>query len=298
MTQPLSGLDANLLVVVDALLSERSVERAGRKVGLSASAASHALARARAALGDPLLVRAGRGMVLSPRAEQLAPRLREGLSLLARALERPRALDLSSETRALRLAAVDFAQSDAVLRLVASLRREAPRVSVTVTPFVEASLAALRAGELDLALAASGKISGFESQALSREPFTCLVRRGHPLLSGRVTPRRFAAADHVLISPRGRVVGAVDHALRRRGLRRSVALVVPTFLAAAQAAAESDLVLTCALRSAERATSWLPLQVLEPPVAIAPFTLSAFWHARQSGDPFLEHVRRVLAAPA
>ncbi|MBK8938055.1 MAG: LysR family transcriptional regulator [Polyangiaceae bacterium] len=295
MGQALSGLDVNLLVVLDALLAERSVERAARRVGLSSSAASHALARAREVLGDPLLVRAGRGMVLSPRAESMAPRLREGLAAISRAIERPRELDLAREERAVRLAAVDFAQSHAVLHLTATLRAQASKVSITVLPFTDGSLAALRAGELDLALAASGPLAGFESRAVCSERFVCLLRRGHPS-RGRLTLARFAAAEHVLVSPRGRVAGAADKALRRRGLKRTVALVVPSFMAAALAVAQSDLVLTCAARSAKQAMAWLPVEAVDPPLKLAPITLTMLWHARTSGDAFLEHVRGVLAA--
>jgi molybdenum-dependent DNA-binding transcriptional regulator ModE len=199
MGQALSGLDVNLLVVLDALLAERSVERAARRVGLSSSAASHALARAREVLGDPLLVRAGRGMVLSPRAESMAPRLREGLAAISRAIERPRELDLAREERAVRLAAVDFAQSHAVLHLTATLRAQRPRSPSRCCPSPTAPSRRCARGSSTSRWRRAGLSPASSPAPCAASGSSACCGRGHPS-RGRLTLARFAAAEHVLVS--------------------------------------------------------------------------------------------------
>jgi len=294
----LAGVDANLFVVMNELLAEENVGRAARRVGLSASAMSHALARLRELFGDPILVRSGQKMVATARAREVAPRLREGLALVAQALARPVAFEPSKERRPLRVAAVDFAQNDVVLRLIACLQREAPLVDVAVFPFASSVLKDFASGDLDIGLAASRRFKGLMTRALAQEPFSCVARRGHPALRAKLTAKRFASLEHVMISPRGPVQGAADQALKRLGYKRRVSLVVPTFLAAALAVVQSDRVLTCATSSARQAAKWLELEVFAPPLKLAPFGLGMFWHERTDADPFLAFVRERLATLA
>ncbi len=292
-TPSLAGVDANLLVAVDALLSEAHVGRAAKRVGLSASAMSHALGRARELVGDPLLVRVGRSMVPTPRARAMAPALREGLARAAAALASPAPFDPANETRSLRIAATDHALLAVGARLWRKLSERAPSVDVVVHPFT-GSFVDLATGDLDVALAVHGTPRGISSRAFLREPFTCVLRKRHPALGRRLTLRRFAELDHVLISPRGRVRGAVDRALAEHGLRRRVAFVAPTFLAAAQVVATSDLVLTCSERSAREAAARMGLVIVAPPLPVPPFDVGMFWHERHEHDPFLRWVRELL----
>jgi DNA-binding transcriptional LysR family regulator len=294
-SSPLARVDANLLVALEALLTEVHVGRAARRMGVSASAMSHTLGRLRELVGDPLLVRTGQRMSLSPRARELATPLRDGLGLLATALARPSELDPKRERRTVRIAAVDFAQTLLLPELVGLLAREAPGIDVVVTPFGESSVRDLATGELDVALAMHRSTSGLRSRVIHEEPFISCVRRGHPVLHERLTPRRFAALEHVLISPRGRVVGAVDDALRARGLKRRVVAVVTTFVAAALVVASSDLVLTCAERSGTYAKQWLGLQLIRPPITLAPARLGMYWHERHTADALLGWLRERIA---
>jgi DNA-binding transcriptional LysR family regulator len=296
---PLAHVDANLLVALEALLAEENVGRAARRMGVSASAMSHTLARLRELVGDPLLVRAGQRMTLTDRARGLVGPLRDGVGSFATVLARPVALDLRREQRTVRVASVDFAQSMLVPRLANVLASEAPGIDLVVKPFADRSLEELTAGEVDLVLCLQRTSTGLRSRTIHEEPFVCCVRRGHPLLRERLGVRRFAALDHVLISPRGRVRGAVDDALRGHGLRRRVAVVVTTFMAAALLVAASDLVLTCAATSALEAERHFGLQSFRPPLAIAPARMGMFWHARQHDDPCLAWFRdRVAEVPA
>jgi DNA-binding transcriptional LysR family regulator len=293
-SSPLAGLDANLLVAIDALLAEGHVGRAARRLGLSPSAMSHALARARALVGDPLLIRTAGGMVLTARARAIAPGLREGLARAAAAVAPPVAFDPAAEETTLRIAAADFPLLVLAAPLMRALAVRAPRVDVIVVPFA-GQLGVLASGEVDVALAAHRVSPRYRCRVLAHEPFACVVRRGHPALARPMTVRRWAALGHVLVSPRGRVRGAVDRALASRGLRRRVAFVSPTFLGAAQVVAATDLVLTCGARSAAEAAPRLGLHVFTPPVPVEPFPLGMFWHQRQDADPFLAWTRSLLA---
>lgn len=292
---PLLGIDANLLVALEALLAEAHVGRAAKRMAVSQSAMSHTLARLRELMGDPLLVRTGQRMSLTPRARELAGPVGEGVGLLARALVRPTAMDPAKERRTIRIASVDYAQSLLVPELTVSLAKDAPGLDIVVTPFGDGTMRGLVAGDLDLALAMHRSASGMKSRVIHEEPFVSCVRRGHPALRERMTTKRFAALDHVLISPRGRVSGAVDDALRARKLERRVVAVVNTFLAAALVVARTDLVLTCAARSAEQAKAWFGVQTFVPPISLAPARLGMYWHERHQADALLGWVRERIA---
>lgn len=295
---PLAGIDLNLLVALDALLVDANVGLAARRVGLSASAMSHALGRLRTLLDDPIVVRAGQKMVPTPRALGLAKPLREGLTLLSQAVAPPAPFDPAKETREVRIAAIDFAQNQLLPRLLATLRVQAPEVDVAFGPFEPRALKDLAMGDVDLVFALHRSISGLHSKLIAEEPFESVVRRGHPALTGRLTPAAFAALPHVLISSPGRPGGAVDKALDALGLTRRVALVVPTFTAAAIAVSESDMVLTGAAREARRMCAMMPLDRFKPPVTLAPFALGMFWHERTTSDPFLTWLRERVTEAA
>ena len=288
---PLASVDANLLVALEALLGEVNVGRAARRMGVSASAMSHTLARLRELLGDPLLVRTGQRMSLTPRGRALLPAVKDGVAAFATAIAAPPELDLAGERRTITIASVDYAQSMLLPELVARLAREAPGIDLVIKPFADGSMRELVSGELELVLCMQRSSTGLKSRRIHEEAFVSCVRSGHPILGERLTVKRFAALDHVLISPRGRVMGAVDEALRARGLRRQVKVVVSTFMAAALLVAKSDLVLTCATRSAAQAEKWLDLQVLRPPLSIPTARLGMYWHDRQDADPLSSWLR-------
>lgn len=293
---PLAGVDANLLVALDALLRAESVGAAARAVGLSESAMSHALARARELFDDPLLIRVGRTMSRTERARRIAPQLEEGVRLLAGATTRPQPFDPSREERAVKIAATDFGHGLIGPRLLQLLAREAPAVDLEFLPFAPSSLGLLATGAIDLAISKLFRARGLHAQLLVEEPFVCLVRREHPILRGRPTLKRFASYGHVLVSPGGRVRGAVDLALAKRQLKRRVAYVSPTFLGAAQVVAASDLILTASARNAELAVGWLPLATFPPPVALPPFPQGMLWHERQEHDPLGRWLRARIVA--
>ncbi len=240
----MSTPDLSLLPALDALLTEASVVRAARKVGLSPSAMSRTLDRLRAATGDPLLVRAGRGLVLTPRAEALRNQVRrvthEALSVL---LPDADALDLGALERTFTIRANDGFVEVVGAKLVAHARAAAPGVRLRFTPKPDKDVRPLREGEVDLEIGVLGESAPeIRIQALFRDRFVGVARRGHPLLDAPITPQRYARCEHVAASRRGAKAGPVDRALDELGLSREVIVVVPSFAAALSLAASSDLV--------------------------------------------------------
>jgi DNA-binding transcriptional LysR family regulator len=299
----LGALDLNLLVTLDALLVERNVTRAASRIGITQSAASHALARLRALTGDELLVRGSGGMTPTTRAEELAAPVRRVLADIAQMLAPARTFDPATATMRFAIGTTDYAELVMLPRLVARLAREAPGVELRARNIGADAAGALAAGELDVALSPTrpaDERSGIHARKLFDETFVCVVREGHPLARKRLTLARFAAASHALISPRGEEGGFVDDALARRGLRRRVAVAVPHFLVAPYVVASSDLVLTLARRVADLLAAPLRLAVLAPPpeLGVTGFTVSAMWHDRTHDDPARRWLREVLVQEA
>lgn len=291
----LAGIDLNLLPVLDALLGEAHVTRAARRVGLSQSAMSHALTRLRAVLGDPLLVRAGRGMALTPKARAIAEPLARALAALERTLGPRAPFDPSAAVRELRVAAIDFAQLVLLPPLVLALAAEAPGITLAVVPAAEPLERALGDGAVDLAIGLEREAPGLTRRRLLDERFVCVVRAAHPSGGRKLSLAQFTRHPHVMVSPRGRAAGAVDAALRPRGATRRITLTVPHTLAAALVVERSDAILTVAERVARVALAGLDLRVVESPVEVAPFSVSMFWHPRHDADPTHVFLRERLA---
>lgn len=292
-------VDLNLLVSLDALLQEGTVTGAARRVGLSTPAMSHALARIRDRLGDPILVRSGRGMLLTPRAEALRPRVRELVLEARRALEPERPFVAGELARTFVVHATDYVLTilgGAVDRI---LREEAPAVCVRYVPNSPDDAASLRDHGSDLAVGIYGDLpQEMRNRQLLTDRFVCVVRRGHPALASRFTLERFVSLPHVQIAPRGQPGGYVDDVLRARGLARTVARAVPYFLTALQLVAETDYVLTVSERIARRFAGPLSLELLEAPLDLRPYALSLVWHPRLDGDAPHAFLREVLARAA
>jgi DNA-binding transcriptional LysR family regulator len=299
----LESLDLNLIVALDALLEERSVTRAAERVGITQSAMSHALGRLRELTGDALLVRAGGAMVPTARAEGLGAPIRRALEEIRGALRSPAAFVPATARRKIAISTSDYGEIVLLPRLVARLRREAPGIDLRLTSFVEDASGVLGAGSTDLVIAplrSRDEAGGVRTRKLFNESFVCVVRRGHPLTQKPLTLARFAAADHALISPRGRDGSFVDDALARVGLARRVVVTVPHFLVAPHLVASSELVLTLAARVAAILAEPLGLTVLRPPkeLRLEGFTISALWHERTQQDPAHAWIRGLLAEVA
>lgn len=301
----MTAVDLNLLTALDALLAEGSVVGAARRLGLSASAMSRTLARLRSATGDPLLVRAGRGLVPTPHAVNLRDRVREtareALAVLRPALTGP---NLSELERTFTLRANDGFVEVFGARLIAAMAEAAPGVRLRFAPKPDKDVRPLREGLVDLEVGVLGE-TGPEVcvQALFRDRFVGAVREGHPLLAAEeITPERYAACGHVVASRRGKTDGPVDKALAALGLKRTVLAIVPSFSGALAIARESNLValVTAGFHNAthgsqpevaHRRTHAFPL-----PVPTDPITVSQIWHPRVDADPAHRWLRGLLLA--
>ncbi|MGE0788177.1 MAG: LysR family transcriptional regulator [Sandaracinaceae bacterium] len=294
----LASIDVNLLVALDALLRERHVTRAARSIGLSQSAASHALARLRALFDDPLLVRTSSGMVPTERAEALERPLREALAGLEAVLGHETRFEPASAKLTFRIVSEDFVGAFLVPDLLASLRARAPGIDLDVVrgrpPAVYADLEAKR---IDLALGVfRDPPPSIRIQRIGEGDFVCVVRKGHPKLGKRLTLKRYTELPHALIGTGARGAAPVDVALAERGLSRRIVLRIEDFLAAPLIAAETDLILTLPRALARRFATMAPLAIYEPPLPLATFPISQVWHERRQTDPAHAWMRAEIAA--
>jgi DNA-binding transcriptional LysR family regulator len=277
--------DLNLLFTLDVLLAEGSVARAARRLRLSPSAMSRALARLREATGDPLLVRAGRGLVPSPRALELRERVSQLVHDAEAALRPANKLDLGRLDRTFTLRTSEGFVENFGARLLARVSEEAPGVRLRFLPKLDKDSAPLREGTVDLETGVVGKTTGPEvrAQALFRDRFIGAVRTGHPLSKGAITRARYAAARHILVSRRGMGKGLIDDALVTVGLEREIATTVGGFAAALALARASDLVATVPERHTGDLRAGMHSFAL--PLPVPRITVSLLWHPRLDGDP-------------
>ncbi len=293
----LSSIDLNLLVVLRALLETRSVTVAAKRVALSQSATSHALARLRDLLDDDLLVRAGRSMQATPRAHRLQPQLAFLLDKVEQMLVDDGSFEEKTLRRTFTIATLDYGERVFVLPLGRDLARIAPMVNLYVIrslPIIED----LRTGTHDVGIGVlSPGVPEIESEILLKERFVCLLRRGHKATKQKITLKRYADLDHVLVSPGGKARSKIDKLLASHGYQRRVARTVASFEIAPSLVCESDYILTMAEHMAQPLAKKLGLSVRAAPPQIEGSVISMAWHRRTSKDPaqqwFRERVRRV-----
>jgi DNA-binding transcriptional LysR family regulator len=294
----LLNIDLNLITVLSALIELRSVSKAAKRLGLSQSATSHALARLRDALGDPLLVRFGRGVIPTPRAAQMGTMISAGLAQIEQGLFSLPQFDPSRETRTFRIISGDYAELLLVPPLAARLGMQAPQIDLA---FAQGGLERLGTFEVDAVIGTADRNIERLSLRYARlfdDQFVSMVRKHHPLLRGRMTAARFAQERHAFVAPGGRPGGVVDTALEALQLQRRVAVSVPHFLVAPHIVATSDLVLTVGRRLAVAYATILPLTLFKTPVALPGFELGVFWHKRHDDDPAHRFLRETLQAVA
>ncbi len=280
----MSTPDLNLLVTLDVLLTEGNVARAAQRLRLSPSAMSRSLARLRETTGDPLLVRAGRGLVPTPRALQLRAQVSQ-LVQDAQAVLRPaETLDLQQLVRTFTLRVRDGFVENFGPALLARISAEAPGVRLRFVQKSDKDSAPLRDGSVDLDTGVIGDTTGPEvrTRALFQDRLIGVARLGHALSQGEITPARYAACQHILVSRRGLDKGPVDEALQTLGLEREVATTVGGFAGALALARASDLVATVP----ERHTGNLRAGMFSfrLPVPTPAFTVSMLWHPRMDAD--------------
>ncbi|PGH58130.1 LysR family transcriptional regulator [Azospirillum palustre] len=289
----MQAIDLNLLLPLDALLTERSVTGAARRLGLSPSAMSRALARLRRVTGDPLLVQAGRSLVPTPYAEEISSHV-HALCRDVQAVLRPAAgrLELASLHRTFTIRAGEGFVELMAAPVMAAVADTAPHVRLRFVPKPDKEAEPLRDGRIDLEIGVLGTSAPeLLTQLLFRDRLVGVARSGHPLLAdGAVTPERYAACGHVAASRRGEFHGPVDDAL-----------VVPRYPDAMRVAAGSDLI-AAVPRSClgNGLTAGYPggqgFDSFELPVRTAEFAISAIWHPRLQAGPAHRWLRETIAA--
>lgn len=300
----LSELDLNLLHVLSVVLEEQSVTRAARRLHVTAPAVSNALARLRSALSDPLVVRSGRGLVPTPRARALAPRLRAALAELSTLVEHGARFDPARAARTFTLVCSDADQVGLVPALSALFVERLPRAELAVTSIDRLqALGGIERAEVDVVIAPANAVgAGVLSAPLYEDEAVLVARREHPALRGRLTPARFNALRHVdiriALGERGVGNRAAEAYLASQGLVRQIAVRVPTFVAAVVLAASTDLVTGVPGRLARALATSLPIQVLALPGPPLRFEMRALWQQRTDDDPGSRYFRQLLIEAA
>jgi len=291
--------DLNLLPVVEALLLERNVSKAARRLGLSQPALSHALAKLRRDFDDDLFVRSGKGVTPTARALALAPDVTDAVARLHRLFAGGEAFDARKAEARVVIATTDYLETLLLPRLLSLFRKDAPGIVPVVRPAAGAlPKGELEAGTVDLAIAGFfGDLpEGFYKQTLIEETYTCIVRTGHPRVKGKLTLADYVALDHILVSPQGDLSGAVDKALAKKKLKRRVVAGVATFHTPGAIVATSDCIATLPSRIAANTARHYPVRCFPPPLDVPGFRLVQVWHARTHRDPVQAWVRRAIEA--
>lgn len=288
----LRRIDLNLLVILDALLSEQHVTRAAERLHLSQPAVSHALARLRDLLGDPLLVRAGSTLVPTARALELVAPLAEALAQV-QSLLAPNTFDPATARRTFRVAMSDYGAAIILPGLIRTLRREAPGIDLQISHASrEGMLEGVLNGDIDVAAGVFPEMPNeLRSSVLFEERYVCLLDRRRLPADGVLDLPTYLSRPHVLLEMRGSGTPEIERALTALRERRRVAISLPHWSVAPQLISGTDLILTVSSRSV-RDIDQQQLIVLPPPFEIAPFTFVLAWHKRRGGDQALNWLNR------
>ena len=297
----LSRFDLNLLLVLDAVLTEGGVAKAARRLHVTPSAVSNALARLRILLGDPLLTRKGRGIVPTPRALELGPILAKGLRDLHDAV-RAGGFSAATSTRRFTIALSDAGQAVLLPRIVSLLFKEMPLARVRAVGIDSLALLGGLAGpEVDVVIGPEGADGDIHAERLFEQNAVLICRERHPALGKGSDSRLMSAIRHVAIDmfPGQTLRDLAGAAYARAGVARDVAVTVPTFSAAAAVVAATDLVATVPASLFDSVGPILRLRALPAPIPPLPIATNLCWHERTHADPaaaaFRDVVRRASA---
>jgi DNA-binding transcriptional LysR family regulator len=290
----LNSLDLNLLVALDALLREANVSRAAMRIGLSQPAASHALQRLRDLIGDPLLVRNGARMELTPRALGLRAPLAQALDQV-RSLFVPDAFDAVRSERRFRLMMPDLAVELLMPPLMAKITKAAPNIQIDVVPWRGSAIfTAEFARTIDMVISIGNAFKGFHRQLLYTDSDALAVRRGHPAGNRLKKRDAFLAARHVAVIIRGQNEDLIDTWLRSKNIERRITLVVPGYIEALHVAARTDLVAFVPRRLITALSKQLSLATIAPPLDPGIDEQFMFYPTRTQMDPGSIWLRRLM----
>ena len=296
MIEPHS-IDLNLLTVFQEVYRERQISSAARKLGLSQSAVSNALARLRRAFGDELFVRTAAGMQPTPLATQMAEPIGVAMAQVALALNQRSRFDPATSNRRFVLAMTDVGEIYFMPTLIERCKLLAPLVEISsVRAGTLALKEELEGGRVDLAIGPFEDISeALYQRQLFRQPYVTMFRKGHPLGKGELSLARFVQAEHMLVDANESPYDRINALLARAGIGPAVRFRVPHFTAVPYMVSTSDLVVTVPQKLAERAGAPFGLEWLVPPLELPSLQTNVFWHRRYNQDPGNQWLRGLLA---
>lgn len=282
-------VDLNLLVMLDALLRERSVTRAAEAMAITQPAMSNALKRLRKLIGDPILVRTAGGMQPTVRAEQLQRPVRNALAQMEAAIAPNRAFDPATAERLFTILITDYAASVLMPNVVAVLEAEAPHIALNILSASGDAIDQIERGEADFLVNQFSQLpANFHHQSLWRDRLACLIRRDHPALiatGGALTLATFLAQRHILITQTGIGLSPLDEALADRGLARQISVLTRHYQLPRVLVAQSDMIAALPARIARYQARHLGLAVLDPPIELPEFEIGIAWGALDHHDP-------------
>jgi DNA-binding transcriptional LysR family regulator len=293
----ISGIDANLLIALNALLTERNVTRAAARIGVGQPALSHSLARLREHFKDPLLVQRGRELHLSEKATRMLETVAAAAAAFSSVFEERPGLDLRSARRFV-IAAADLFSLRFVPDLERTLRREAPGVTLEVRPLADRSTEMILSDGVDLAFGVFDDVPPtINQQPLFQDPFVCVVRAEHPQVGASLSLRTFTRLPHLEVAPapKARPGLRIDRMLAAKGMARRVEMRVPYFLLAARILESSDQVLTMTHVFADELKKTARLRIVKCPLSIPPLSFSQIWLRQRDDDPTHRWLRETCA---
>ncbi len=296
----LSNLDLNLFLLLHTMFEESSTTRAARRLSVTQSAVSNGLARLRAALGDPLFVRSGRGLVATPRADELRPLVAQAIGQLAAAVEGGGAFAPRASTRRFTIAAADNHQVREIPLIAAAFARALPLAELrVVSADFLAATDGLAKGEIDAAFVPTDLVlPGHHGTVVFEERAALVVRRDHPKVRGKLTPRLFGELAHidveVALGRKGFGHQQAARHWRAGGLERHVRFTVPYFTTAALVAARTDCIAGLPHRVAETLVATLPIKIVPTTFPLPTMRVSLVWHERTDRDPGARFFRELV----
>lgn len=292
----LHGLDFTQIRLLAELTRLQSVSLSAQRIGVSQSAASHALAKLRRQLGDPLFARTGAGLQPTPFGASLGRASCEALDILMAGLNAKDRFDPRTTSRVFSFLTNDVGQVVLLPRLLKFLKKAAPGATVRILPIpLKDPGSALSSGEVDFAVGFFDNLTaGFVQSLVLHERYVCIVRSGHRLFRGGMTIDAFKQTEHAVADATGMAHAVLDRFLARHRVRRRIALRVPALHVLPMIVAESDLLAVVPGRLAEVFKSRLPIKILPPPVAIPNYDIRLHWHERYDSDPAIQWMRRAF----
>jgi DNA-binding transcriptional LysR family regulator len=292
--------ELNLLMVFDAIMTERSITRAAHRLSMTQPAVSNAVSRMRVVWKDELFVKNGRNIQPTLHAQNLWNKVREPLTSLTEAVD-PKSFNPATAKRTFRVAVNDIVVDMAWAELRCTIEKEAPGINIHAVPYTIVNTdQVLEDAEVDMVIGVTGVISNtFRAEFLFSPIYICIMNHDHPLAKADLSLQEFAAADHLLVSLSGDITGYTDQVLLQHGLSRRVAVTVNHFSSVANLIQRSNLICVIPISAVAEEIIAGDIAATMPPIEIMPQQISAIWHKRQDRDQGLiwlrEHFKRIIS---